>query len=38
MNQSVADLLPYLRELSFVGGFFAGTIVGLLAGLVWKCE
>lgn len=38
MTQSVADLLPFLRELAFVGGFFAGTIVGLLAGLVWKSE
>lgn len=38
MTQSVIDLLPYLRELAFAGGFFAGTIVGLLAGLVWKCE
>lgn len=38
MNQSVIDLLPYLRELAFAGGFFAGIVSGLLAAIVWKCE
>lgn len=38
MTQSVADLLPWLRELAFGFGFVGGAIAGLIGGVFWRLQ
>lgn len=36
MQQSVQDLLPYLREIAFAAGFVGGSVFAALCCMVYR--